>query len=131
MKLIRYYSNDDCTLGVLTDGKFFLYTLENPWLDNAPNISCIPAGTYTVVEHNGSKYKGVWRLENVEGRYSILIHWGNTSANTQGCILVGTGVGELGGHKAVLSSREAIELLRAYGGLTTITIEDVRCDMRI
>lgn len=126
MKLVRYYSGDDCTLGVLSDGKgFYLYTLENPWLDNAPNISCIPCGTYNVISHTGTKYKDVWRLEGVDGRYTILIHWGNTAKNTEGCILVGTSVGELSGRRAVLSSRKAVDLLRDYGGLETITIEDM------
>jgi len=126
MKLVRYYSGDDCTLGVLTgDDGFYLFTLENPWKDNQPNISCIPAGTYNVVPYSGTKYQNVWKLENVEGREAILIHWGNTEKNTEGCILVGANVGMLGGEKAVLSSRKAIGMLRDCSASFTLTIKDV------
>ena len=127
MKLTRYYSGKDCTLGTLTDGNFFLYTLENPWLDNQKNISCIPCGTYNVVEHNGMRHKNVWRLEGVDGRYSIVIHKGNYERSTKGCILVGMQPYILGREKMVTHSEDAIEALRAHGGLTTITIEDAVC----
>ena len=125
MKLKRYYSGTDCTLGVLTDGSFFLFTLENPWLNNATDISCIPAGEYNVVLHNGTKYQNVWRLEGVEGRYNILIHNGNRERHTEGCILIGKSVGKLNGERAVLSSRDAVNLLRDYKKTFTLTIEDV------
>jgi len=125
MKLTRYYSGEDCTLGVLTNGNFFLYTLENPWLDNQKNISCIPDGTYNVIPHNGFKHKNVWRLEGVDNRYTILIHKGNFSRNTKGCILIGMGVNVLGYEKMVTHSADAIESLHKHGGLDTLTIETI------
>jgi hypothetical protein len=64
-------------------------TLERPWLDNKPKISCIPPGLYKCVPHSGEKFKDVWMLEDVPGRTAILIHAGNTTKDTEGCILVG------------------------------------------
>lgn len=125
MRLTRYYSGKDCTLGVLTDGDFFLYTLENPWLDNQKHISCIPDGTYSVVPHNGFKHKDVWRLQGVDGRYSILIHVGNRVSQTKGCILIGLGVVINNREKMVTHSRDAKELLHKHGGLDTLTIETI------
>jgi len=37
------------------DGEFICYSLERPWVDNKPFVSCIPKGVYTLVPH---EYKG-------------------------------------------------------------------------
>lgn len=69
-----------------------LYTLERPWLNNAVNVSCIPAGIYEArwLERSGSgKYKRVWHVADVPGRSGILIHAGNLVRHTLGCILPG------------------------------------------
>lgn len=39
----------------------------------------------------------------------ILIHWGNTDADTEGCLLVGNGKGVVDGKPAVISSRACYE----------------------
>lgn len=65
------------------------YTLEHPWKDNAPQISCIPPGTYKCKPHSGERFKDVWEVTGVPKRTAILIHVGNTLADTHGCILVG------------------------------------------
>lgn len=109
-RLIRANEDDAGTRGVLTsaDGEHLCYTLELPWLANQRNVSCIPKGIYGVVQHNGAKYKGVWRLLDVPNRDGILIHAGNTKKDTEGCILVGIGENRFG----VTESRKAIEMLR-------------------
>lgn len=113
--LKRGYHGEDCTLGMMyLEGLELppIYTLEDPWRENAQNMSCIPAGSYKCVPHNGEKYQDVWRLENVNGRFAILIHAGNTAADTRGCILVGLDHGFMGGNRAVLRSKNALKLLR-------------------
>jgi len=118
LTLTRLYQGDDCIIGVLMHDKHFLcFTLENPWLSNAVDISCIPEGHYSCSPHNGSKYKEVWKLSDVENRSNILIHWGNVERHTQGCILVGDKIGSLSGEKAVLNSRMTINILRDYIGI--------------
>ncbi len=88
--LNRFLSTPEATYGVMTmRDRVLCMTLEDPWLDNRRNVSCVPAGRYTVVPHTGLKYRNVWRLENVPNRTAILIHQGNTTNDTQGCILVG------------------------------------------
>ena len=52
--------------------------------------TAIPPGRYEVVLTNSPKYKRVMpRLLNVPNYEGILIHWGNESGHTDGCILVG------------------------------------------
>lgn len=89
LSLKRFSSNDKRTLGFLSDGANHFYTLELPWRDNARRISCIPAGTYKVVP-TVSPSKGMcFKLLDVPGRTEILIHRGNTTVDSQGCILIG------------------------------------------
>nr|WP_321513145.1 DUF5675 family protein [uncultured Pseudodesulfovibrio sp.] len=82
-------------------GKLFLYdeegrvvlrheTLENPWLDNARNISCIPAGEYVCRRVISPKYGETFEITFVPGRTHILFHWGNYPDNTEGCVLLGS-----------------------------------------
>lgn len=64
-------------------------TLERPWLENAPNVSCVPPGTYDVEKHISPTKGDCYRVNNVPGRTDILIHTGNFVKDTLGCILVG------------------------------------------
>jgi hypothetical protein len=72
------------------EGEHFCWTLEDPWLDNAVGKSCIPTGTYRVVLSLSTRFRrDMPRLIGVPGRLGILVHPGNTDADTEGCILVG------------------------------------------
>lgn len=113
IKLYRLPSNFSGTFGILTRGGVPLCnTCEDPWNENRPQISCIPAGKYQCVPHSGTKYKNVWRLENVPGRSAILIHAGNSIEDTRGCLLVGNGFGIVNGLPSVINSRETLAQLR-------------------
>jgi len=71
-----------------------IYTLEEPWQSNKRRISCIPADVYLCTPHGWEQgstkhFKRVWEVRGVPDRTAILIHGGNTLADTEGCILVG------------------------------------------
>jgi hypothetical protein len=91
--------------------KTLCYTLEEPWRDNRKQVSCIPPGTYKCFPHDGAHFKDVWQVLDVPGRSAILIHAGNTLADTQGCILVGLGVSPNGITKSQLALKKLRELL--------------------
>lgn len=87
--LERLVSDARGTLGVMTlDNKKF-YTLERPWVDNIPYLSCIPKGSYTCRLIISGKFGKVYQVDNVPGRTAVLIHMGNFIRNTLGCILPG------------------------------------------
>lgn len=91
IKLIRTESTDVHTLGVLlVDGKMFATTMENPWLNNEKNVSCIPTGTYKAKKFNSSKHGKTLVVEGVPNRSGILFHVGNYPKDTEGCILLGS-----------------------------------------
>ena len=91
--IIREYGKFQ-TLGnlVVFDGKEILLkvlTLELPDLGNQKNISCIPEGKYKVHRIYSPKFGNCFHVQDVPGRSAILIHRGNYTKDTRGCILVG------------------------------------------
>jgi hypothetical protein len=66
---------------------FEFVTLELPWLENKHNISCIPSGTYEVGKVTSMTKGKCFMVYDVPDRTNILIHKGNFTIDTQGCIL--------------------------------------------
>lgn len=103
LKLERKYFKDTYTIGNLyVDGTFFSNTLEdknrdlnkNGKFDNGEKKisgeTCIPFGTYKVVVNMSPRFKReLPRLLDVPSFDGVLIHRGNSAADTEGCILVG------------------------------------------
>jgi len=84
-------------------------TLEPNWLDNQQNVSAIPPGTYECIKYSGTKFKNSFLIKDVPDRSAILIHAGNTTADTRGCILVG----HTFGHRGILNSQAAMQDLNS------------------
>ena len=114
LRLERCYKGDDYTIGTLSvNGLKFCDTLEpkDRGLSDGSTLAAvkaakangktaIPTGSYTVTlgvvsprfkARNWAKANGgcVPRLLSVKGFDGVLIHPGNTVADTQGCILIG------------------------------------------
>ncbi len=117
--LVRDDISAECIRGVLViDGHAF-QILERPWRDNQSNVSCIPARTYTcrfMRRSSSGKYRNVYWLQDVGGRFGILIHSGNIVSHTLGCLIIGARRGRLAGRRAVLNSRTSLgELVDIVG----------------
>lgn len=128
LKLKRTHHLETATLGILTIAGVktdAIYTLENP-LRSTDKDNRIPAGTYACRPYNGQKYKDVYEVMNVPNRSAILIHWGNTAKDTEGCLLLGNKIGKIGTEPAVLESKRCFERFRSLIGKNnfTLVIED-------
>lgn len=111
--LKRLSHNSEGTCGVLLFNQApVILTLENPWLENVRNISCIPTGLYECKKYSSKRIPQTFQVTNVRERTSILFHKGNTQDDSRGCILTGTKFGTLNGKLAVLESREAFRKFR-------------------
>lgn len=92
-------------------------TLELPWKDNQRNISCYPAGVYSVVKIKRPNGKWAFWVQNIPGRTAILFHAGNYAAtknpDTEGCTLTGFRYDDINkdGEIDILDSNKALEML--------------------
>lgn len=106
LEVLRFSSQDESTLGVLsdvTDGREFLaFTLEDEYRETkVAGETRVPAGTYKITLRTvggfhgkyaakyGDMHKGMLWVRDVPNFEYILIHVGNTDDNTEGCLLVG------------------------------------------
>lgn len=136
--LNRLRHDANATLGALyLPGPLFkCWTLERAWADNAPNVSCIPAGEYPLrlrSDLGWSKKLGrpVVEIFDVPGRSLILFHPANWWWQLEGCVAPGlTEARDETGGLAVSSSGAALALIEPHlaeaaerGGRILITDE--------
>lgn len=105
IKIVRQYKNNKATVGTLTvDNIEVCNTLEDvdrglkqtDTLDSIQKIkvqdqTAIPTGRYQVIIDMSTRFKKLMpHILDVPGFAGIRIHSGNTDADTDGCILLGT-----------------------------------------
>lgn len=133
ISLVRSSLGPDFTAGVLTcpalleeQRDLVLATVEDAWKNNAPHVSCIPAGTYPVqFAWSAKRNRLVPFVLDVPFRSLIEIHTGNTAGDVEGCIALGLRASATG----VAMSQVAIDRFEAWLGLASrdhvqVTIED-------
>jgi len=119
--LIRDKFSKESTIGELfLNGERICDTLENPWVDNQRNISCIPEGVYPVrlrlPRESATRDYLHLLVQEVPNRDWILFHRGNTAKDTSGCILVGLGTEQDVVHNSVLAMDLLIKEILHLGG---------------
>jgi hypothetical protein len=111
LTLLRISETELGTHGVIFFGAHpALVSLELPWRENKKGISCIPEGTYAALPHISARFGWTIHILDVPGRSEILVHAGNTIADSRGCILPGMQYSDAG----VASSRVAMKSLQAF-----------------
>lgn len=105
------------------DGTRLCYSVERPWRNNQPFVSCIPEGQYGLREYDSPKFGNVLILVNTDlgvglypgeaQRSAILIHAANMPSELQGCIAPGSYLTSMNGEWAVADSRRALKKVMA------------------
>ena len=96
LTVVRTMCGATCTIGqLLVDGEHECYTLEDVVRPDGEKVygeTAIPYGTYKVVITFSNRFQcDMPLLVGVPGFEGIRIHSGNTTSDTHGCLLVGTG----------------------------------------
>lgn len=99
LKLNRIFLGSSATIGeLLVNDKHLCDTLEDrvrPEGEKVYGKTAIPEGTYEVKLTHSPRFKKILpEILNVPNFSSIRIHTGNSSKDTEGCIIVGTWDGE-------------------------------------
>ena len=127
---------DEGTFGVATLDNHVWCSLELPWRDYQPNISCIPPGTYQAVKIYSPHFnRMIYRLVDVPGRSEVEIHPANWAGDTskgwysdlRGCITLGAHAGSLVNphgkvQLAVVQSTPCIDTFMAAVGDDTLQV---------
>jgi hypothetical protein len=91
-------------------------TIELPWLNNKPFVSCISPGTYKAVKIHSNTFGWCIHILTVPNRSGILIHAGNFYTNTKGCILVGKHFSYINTDNQIdiSNSKESLKILTTF-----------------
>jgi hypothetical protein len=117
-KLFRLENTEDGVFGVFTlNDRIVSYTMES--FDKR-----IPSGTYRCEPDNTGRHRW-FKLLDVSDRTNIEIHIANYEDQLEGCIALGTYIGTLRGKRALLRSRDSMELLRSLVGDNIFDLEIV------
>lgn len=140
----RFISDSESTISRISVGnKFVCFGLEDEFRAiKKPKETRIPAGTYKIAVRTKGKHhqqykerfknihRGMLEILNVPNFTDILIHCGNTHADTEGCLLVGTSAHTELDNMSVSSSGVAYQkfyplvISAAEAGDLSITIVD-------
>ena len=91
VKLITVAQNSLATYsGLVMNDLPLCVTVERPWLNNAPIISCVPRGiTGHFKKYQSPKNGQTWICQNIPNRSDIEIHAANIPSQVEGCMGVG------------------------------------------
>ena len=97
LNLTRGKSTPEGTPGTLSLADRMLFTIEQPWNDNAQGTSCVPAGAYELVPYLSPSHGATWYLLNHElgvgaageHRSYCELHSANWARQLEGCIALG------------------------------------------
>ncbi|MEO6671407.1 MAG: DUF5675 family protein [Ferruginibacter sp.] len=110
LQLTRSYYSTGTNGMLFYHSNFICFTIELPWVDNAPQHSCIPEGRYQLFMRYSLRHRTHFLLDGVSNRTLILIHPANDAMKElRGCIapvmsLAGPGKGS--------HSRQALQKLK-------------------
>ena len=125
LTVLRYFDDGETTLGLLFyEDDFFCYTLEDTYREvKKKGQTRIPQGIYKLgFNKNETKLTLKYRktrpwfeyhlhVKNVPNYTGIYIHVGNTTKDTEGCLLVADSINSSDASKSIFNSRETFKKL--------------------
>ena len=145
LTVVRHQFGTDATNGLLfIDGIFECYTVEDQYQAvKVMHETCIPEGTYDIKfrkvggfnERYSKRYKnahyGMLHLQDVPNFTYILIHAGNTSDDSSGCILTTTTQTDLDSAKAGFGGQSQLAYKRMYDKVAKVLLQGKPVEIEI
>lgn len=129
LQLTRTYHPNGTNGILLFNGTELCKTVELPWKNNQPRVSCIPEGQYRLRRRHSPRFKAHFEVMEVKDRKYILFHAANDAGKElRGCIapvLQHTGEGKGSSSRAALE--KMIDRLYPFldnGNVITLTIKN-------
>jgi len=97
LTLTRTSDDGTATLGQMPLGGKILYSIELPWKNDLPDVSCIPVGRYDLIPYYSPKHGQTYLLQNYdlgvgdnrEPRSYCELHSADWASELRGCIAFG------------------------------------------
>lgn len=87
LELIRTYFPNGTNGEIFYNGRRICFSIELPWLNNKPSVSCIPEGRYELEKYYSEHLGNHLHLKAVVNRSLIMIHAANDAIRElHGCI---------------------------------------------
>ena len=145
LTVVRTQFGTDATNGLLfIDGIFECYTLEDQYQAvKVMHETCIPEGTYDIEfrkvggfhERYDKRYKnahyGMLHLQDVPNFTYILLHAGNSSDDSSGCILTTTTQTDLDSAKAGFGGQSQLAYKRMYDKVAGVLLQGKKVEIEI
>ena len=145
LTVVRHQFGTDATNGLLfIDGIFECYTVEDQYQAvKVMHETCVPEGTYDIKfrkvggfnERYSKRYKnahyGMLHLQDVPNFTYILIHAGNTSDDSSGCILTTTTQTDLDSAKAGFGGQSQLAYKRMYDKVAKVLLQGKKVEIEI
>jgi len=131
LTLSRTYFPDGTNGKLEAEGKFICNTIELPWKENQPKVSCIPEGEYFIKKRYSSKFKWHMEIVDVPNRSLILFHPANNAMQELlGCIapvtkLSGSGLG-LMSRKAFTKMKDLVYFILDENQIVTLIVKSIK-----
>nr|WP_188050025.1 DUF5675 family protein [Flavobacterium sp. GP15] len=108
--LTRTYFPEGTNGKLVCQGRLICYTIELPYKDNIPQVSCIPEGEYFIVKRYSKRFGWHFEILQVPQRSLILFHPANHAlSELRGCIAP---VSQLSGAGSGIQSKKAFNKLK-------------------
>ena len=108
--LTRTYFPKGTNGKLVCQGRLICYTIELPYKDNLPQVSCIPEGEYFIVKRYSKRFGWHFEILQVPHRSLILFHPANDALlELRGCIAP---VSQLLGAGSGIQSKKAFNKLK-------------------
>ncbi|SHG36621.1 hypothetical protein SAMN05444396_1102 [Flavobacterium segetis] len=108
--LTRTYLPNGTNGKIVYEGRLICYTIELPFRDNLPQVSCIPEGEYFIEKRYSSRFGWHFEILNVPNRSLILFHPANHAlTELRGCIAP---VSQLTNAGSGIHSKKALDKLK-------------------
>lgn len=129
LQLIRTYRPKGTNGILLLNGTELCKTIELPWQNNQPRVSCIPEGQYKLRRRHSPRFKSHFEVMAVKDRKYILFHAANDAGKElRGCIapvLQHTGEGKGSSSRAALEKmKDHLYPMMDTGHVITLTIKN-------
>ncbi len=108
--LTRTYFPEGTNGKLVYQGRLICYTIELPYKNNQPQVSCIPEGEYFIEKRYSKRFGWHFEILDIPNRSLILFHPANNAlTELRGCIAP---VSQLSGPGYGVQSKKAFEKLK-------------------